>query len=79
MPSAPNFRAVSASTGVSAFARTPIRRHLSAQDISVPKSPDIAGSIIATDPTNTSPVEPSSVIVWPPRITFPAAASTWRL
>ena len=48
MPSAPNLRAVSASSGVSALARTPMRRCLSAHSISVPKSPDIAGSIIAT-------------------------------
>ncbi len=65
MPSAPNLRAVSASSGVSALARTPIRRSLSAQPINVPKSPDIAGSIIATLPTNTSPLAPSSVIVSP--------------
>ncbi len=37
----------------------------SAHSISVPKSPDSAGSIIATAPTNTSPVAPSSVIVSP--------------
>ena len=59
MPSAPNLRAVSASSGVSALARTPIRRHESAHSIKVPKSPEIVGSIIATEPRNTSPVAPS--------------------
>ncbi len=72
MPSAPKRAAVVASAGVSALARTLRRRTLSAQPIRVEKSPDSVGSMVATRPTNTSPVEPSSVIqspafsVWPP-------------
>ena len=79
MPSAPNLRAVSASSGVSALARTFMRRALSAHSISVAKSPDMAGSIIATLPTNTSPVAPSSVMVSPARIVRPPADSVWVL
>ena len=51
-----------ASAGVSALARTPSLRTLSAQPISVPNSPDIAGSIIGTRPASTWPVEPSMVM-----------------
>ncbi len=71
MPSAPNFRAVSASSGVSALARTFSRRQASAQTIRVPKSSDIAGSIMATEPISTSPVAPSSVMVSPACTTRP--------
>ena len=77
MPSAPNLRAVSASSGVSALARTLSRRALSAHSISVPKSPDSAGSIIATVPMKTSPVAPSSVMVSPARTVWPPACSVW--
>ena len=79
MPSAPNLRAVSASSGVSALARTFMRRMLSAQPISVVKSSDIAGSTMATLPRNTSPVPPSSVIVSPALIVLPAAVSVCAL
>ena len=79
MPSAPNFFAVSASSGVSALARTSIRRVLSAHSISVAKSPDMAASIIATLPTNTSPVAPSSVIVSPARIVLAAGGQCLRV
>ena len=75
MPSAPNFFAVSASSGVSALARTPMVRALSAQPISVAKSSDIAGSTIATVPTNTSPAAPSSVMVSPACTVLPPADS----
>ncbi len=75
MPSAPNLRAVSASSGVSALVRTFMRRSLSAHAIRVANSPDSAGSIIATDPTNTSPVAPSSVMISPARIVRPPAVS----
>ena len=54
-----------ASAGVSALARTPSLRTLSAQPISVPNSPDIAGSIIGTRPASTWPVEPSMVMSSP--------------
>ena len=72
MPSAPYFFAVSASSGVSAFARTFMRRDLSAHSISVAKSVDMAASIIATWPTNTSPVVPSRVMVSPARTVLAA-------
>ena len=62
MPSAPKGTATLASAGMSALARTPSERILSAQPISVPNSPDIAGSIIGTEPASTWPVEPSMVI-----------------
>jgi hypothetical protein len=75
MPSAPNLRAVSASSGVSALARTFMRRLSSAHSINCAKSPDSDGSIIGTEPANTSPVAPSIVIVSPARITLPPADS----
>ena len=65
MPSAPNLTATRASAGVSALARTPSLRTLSAQPISVPNSPDSAGSIIGTRPASTWPVEPSMVMISP--------------
>ena len=65
MPSAPNLTASRASAGVSALARTPSARTLSAQPISVPNSPDSAGSIIGTRPASTWPVEPSMVMISP--------------
>ena len=65
MPSAPNRTATRASAGVSALARTPSLRTLSAQPISVPNSPDIAGSVIGTAPASTWPVEPSMVTISP--------------
>ena len=65
MPSAPNLTATRASAGVSALARTPSLRTLSAQPISVANSPDSCGSIIATLPASTWPVEPSTVMKSP--------------
>ena len=65
MPSAPNLSASRASAGVSALARTPSSRTLSAQAISVPNSPDSAGSTIGTRPASTWPVEPSMVMISP--------------
>ena len=65
MPSAPKPRAVLASSGVSALARTFIRRFSSAQPISFWKSDDSSGSIIGMAPRITSPEEPSMVIVSP--------------
>jgi hypothetical protein len=79
MPSAPYLRAVSASSGVSALARTLSWRASSAHSINVPKSPDTAGSIIATLPANTSPEPPSRVMVSPAWTTWPLAASVWAL
>ncbi len=75
MPSAPNLRAVSASSGVSALVRTFMRRTPSAHSMRVAKSPDMDGSIMATEPMNTSPVAPSSVMVSPARTVLPPAES----
>ena len=65
MPSAPKFLAVFASSGVSALARTFMRRTPSAQPIRVANSPESSGSSIFTEPCSTWPVEPSMVIVSP--------------
>ena len=79
MPSAPKRTAARASAGVSALARTPSWRTLSAQPISVANSPDSCGSIMSTLPASTWPVEPSTVMkspflnVWLPAVMVPAA------
>ena len=65
MPSAPNSRALAASSGVSAFARTRSRRSSSAQSRIVPKFSSIAGGTSRTGPTITRPVPPSIVITSP--------------
>ena len=56
-------RAACASVGVSALARTPSLRTLSAQPISVANSPESCGSIMSTLPASTWPVEPSTVMI----------------
>ena len=63
MPSAPNSRARLASSGVSALVRTFSVRYLSAQFITVSKSPESFGVCVAIAPAITSPVEPSIEIV----------------
>ena len=50
MPSAPNARAVRASSGVSALARTFMVRAASAHDMSWPNSPLSAALTVATSP-----------------------------
>ena len=65
IPSAPKWRAFCVSSGVSALARTVIRRAASAHDMMVSKSPDNCGSIVATSPSYTSPAEPSMVMISP--------------
>ena len=81
MPSAPNSRARVASSGVSAFARTPSRRISSAHVTTCWKSSFTCGGTSGSAPANTSPVEPSSVItspsanVWPPISTVRASTS----
>ncbi len=73
MPSAPKPRAVRASSGVSALARTFIRRTPSAHVISVENSPVISGLTIGTAPTSTWPAAPSMVMTSPFfRVTPPA-------
>ena len=77
MPSAPNLRAVSASTRVSALVRTFMRRSLSAQPIMVAKSPESCGCTVAISPTITSPVPPSSVMTSPAFSVRPLAVTVW--
>ena len=62
MPSALNSRAMRASAGVSALARTPRSRTASAQSSSSEKAPPSSGGIICGAPTMTSPRVPSRVI-----------------
>ena len=59
MPSAPKSRARWASLGVSALVRTPRVRYLSAQRITLAKSPESSGSRVGIEPAITSPVDPS--------------------
>ena len=73
MPSAPKRFAVRASAGVSALARTPILRALSAHCMRMAKSPDSSGWMVATDPSMTSPVAPSMVMVSPAFTVVPRA------
>ncbi len=67
MPSAPNSRAFAASSGVSAFARTRIRRRSSAQPRIVSKFSSIDGGTSGTEPMITLPEPPSIVITSPAR------------
>ena len=82
IPCAPNSRARSASSGVSAFARTFRRRTASAQPRIVSKSSFSCGGTSGTSPIMTRPLEPSIVIVSPSASSVPpiaarfAAAST---
>ena len=72
IPCAPNSRALRASSGVSAFARTRRRRSSSAQPSTVWKSSLMSGATSSTAPRMTSPVPPSIVIVSPSRTSCPA-------
>ena len=75
MPSAPNLRAVLASSGVSALVRTLRRRAASAHSISVAKSPESCGSTVGTAPSITVPSAPSSVITSPSATRTPLAVT----
>ena len=77
MPSAPFARARCASSGVSAFAHTCIRRTPSAQPSSVFNSASSSGlgSIVSISPTNTSPVAPSRLMMSPSAMDFPRAVA----
>ena len=75
MPSAPKLRAARASAGVSALARTLMRRAASAQPISVPNSPDSSGCCMATRPSSTWPLEPSMVTISPAFSVTPIAVT----
>ncbi len=68
IPSAPKSRAIFASSGVSAFARTPSLRTASAHDRNFLKYDGISGSTVGTRPSITSPADPSSVMYSPRRI-----------
>ncbi len=65
IPSAPNARAFCASSGVSAFARIFNLRKSSTQDIISSNSGGNSPSSVATSPSMTSPVFPSSEIISP--------------
>ena len=65
MPSAAKFRAVWASAGVSAFARTPMSRTSSAHSSNVRNAPSSVASSMAGSPASTSPDVPSTVITSP--------------
>ena len=79
MPSAPNSRALAASSGVSAFARTRSRRSSSAQSRIVPKFSSIAGGTSRTGPTITRPVPPSIVITSPTFSVCSPIVTVWAL
>ena len=78
MPSAPNSRAFFASSGVSALARTPSVRILSAQPRNSLTSTVSCGGMSFTASTMTSPVSPSMAIRSPSRIVRPPASNTRR-
>ena len=71
IPSAPNSRALAASSGLSAFVRTRRRRIPSAHSSTAEKSSLICGGTSGTEPTITSPVPPSIVIVSPSFSSWP--------
>ena len=75
IPCAPKSRALAASSGVSAFARTFSRRTSSAQPRIVSKSSLICGGTSGTAPITTRPVPPSIVIVSPSASCWPPIAS----
>ena len=78
-PFCPNWRACTASFGVSALARTFMRRNLSARSIIVAKSPVSSGWRIATSPWIACPVDPSMVIRSPSFSVTPATARVAKL
>ena len=73
MPCASNCRAVMASAGVSALARTPMSRTPSAHDRSLRKASSRAAASRTALPASTSPVVPSIVIWSPSTSTRPSA------
>ena len=84
IPSAPSSRALAASSGVSALARTLRRRRPSAHSRIVWKSSLMCGGTSSTAPRMTLPVAPSIVISspswssWPARVAVRFAASSER-
>ena len=77
IPSAPNSRALAASSGLSAFARTRSRRIPSAHSSTAEKSSLICGGTSGTEPTITSPVPPSIVIMSPSRSSWPRSRAVF--
>ena len=78
MPWARKFRAVCASAGVSAFARTPMSRYSSAHFSNVWNALSSAGSSSVAVPARTSPDEPSTVITSPSANSRPSGAIITR-
>ena len=78
MPTAPNSRALLASAGVSALARTAVVARSCAQPRIFRNSSDSLGSTSGRAPTITSPVAPFSVITWPSRTTARPARKRCR-
>ena len=76
-PSAPNRRARAASSGVSAFARTPRRRSSSHQPSSFAKRSSTSGRTSGTSSVVTAPVEPSMAIMSPARSTRSPTWTSW--
>ena len=79
MPSAPNSRALPASSGVSAFARTPRVRRSSAQASTCSKLSLTSGSSSGTSSAVTRPLLPSMAIVSPSDSVVPPALSVLAL
>ena len=77
-PSTRNSRAMRASAGVSALARTPRSRAASAQSRSSEKAPPSSGGIMAGAPAITSPRVPSTVISAPSRRMRPSGVISAR-
>ena len=77
IPSAPNSRALAASSGLSAFVRTLSRRIPSAHSSTAEKSSLICGGTSGTEPTITSPVPPSIVIVSPSFSSWPGSRAVF--
>ena len=72
MPSAPSSRALAASSGVSALARTRSLRYLSAHNSKVWKSSLELASVLGMSPSMTSPEVPSRVMISPRLIFWPS-------
>ena len=78
MPTAPNSRALAASAGVSALARTVVVARSCAQPRIFRNSSESLGSTSGRAPMITSPVAPFSVITWPSRTTARPARKRCR-
>ena len=79
MPSAPSSRALTASSGVSAFARTPSRRSSSAHSSTRSKCSLTSGSTSGTSSSVTQPFVPSIAIRSPSSTFVPSTVIVLRL